>query len=894
MGGDAAEIVRGNPIIEAPVRNFRSAAVFLALLAATSAVSSQQSPPRFRSSVDVIPVDVTVLDNSGRPVEGLSASDFNVRVDGELRRVVSVDFVSYSSARRTIADAAPPEGYVSNEISGDGRLIVIAIDQPNILFTAFRPIQDAVNAFIDRLRPADRVAVIGFGLSAPSISFTSDFAKAKNAVAHMPGQQTGDRGMGLTTALEIDRGEQRALREIVARDCILARARDACIKQIQREAEEIAENARRDADRSFGSIGLLLRGLQTIEGPKTLVLVSQGFIVDAHERGDGAARLAGLEALATAARTSIYSIKLEEAMDDIAANRRLLSIADESLGRRRGLEALAAATRGAIFNVTGTGAGVMERLTTELSGSYLLGVESTPRDRNGQSHPIAIEVPRAAIVRTHRALLVASPSTEAAEEQVRRALTSPVGASALPLRAIVFAVRGVDPSTLQLLIHADVGSGYTDRRRLPAGFTILDKDGRVVGSEITEADLEPASRGLPSALMFNAGASVRPGEYVIRIAVADGDRVGSVDVPARASLVSAGDGVTVTELFAGGATPPGDLLHPTIGSRVSHSAVHGYLEAYGRGAGSVAVTFEIAASETSAALLSASVTPRSAGVERVLFSQMLPVQRLPPGGYHLRAVVTAGGAPVRTLSRAFEIPASAADGMAGTLFLPVDVETLTRTFRVSEALAPDTVEAFRERVASGAREPFDRGVSLLRNGNYVDAGVTFKEAADRGAGNSAVAYLGVCLAMTGHDVEAAQLFRVAIADAGPPQVRQWLGESLMRTSNFGEARGVLDAAAKQWPTEMRFTRPLALLNAISGRGSDAFRLIGDAIRADPGDADAEFLALEWLFRGRRAGVSFGAPGEELRLARSFADLYARANGPNQPLVDHWLRYLERR
>src|SRR5262245_21369813 len=73
-----------------------------------------QEPPRFTSSVDVTPVDVTVVDDSGRPVSDLQPGDFVVRVDGKARRVVSAEWIPLT-ARAGPAPAPIPEGYSSNE-----------------------------------------------------------------------------------------------------------------------------------------------------------------------------------------------------------------------------------------------------------------------------------------------------------------------------------------------------------------------------------------------------------------------------------------------------------------------------------------------------------------------------------------------------------------------------------------------------------------------------------------------------------------------------------------------------------------------------------------------------------------------------------------------------------
>ncbi len=70
-------------------------AVALALGVAVLAVRAQepvatlQDP--FRTGVDVIQLDVSVLDDERRPVRGLSAADFTVLEDGKPQRIVAVD-----------------------------------------------------------------------------------------------------------------------------------------------------------------------------------------------------------------------------------------------------------------------------------------------------------------------------------------------------------------------------------------------------------------------------------------------------------------------------------------------------------------------------------------------------------------------------------------------------------------------------------------------------------------------------------------------------------------------------------------------------------------------------------------------------------------------------------
>ena len=62
--------------------------------------------PTFRTGVDLVAIDVAVVDRNGRPVEDLRAPDFAVKIDGEVRRVVSAELVKVDieAARKQVAD----------------------------------------------------------------------------------------------------------------------------------------------------------------------------------------------------------------------------------------------------------------------------------------------------------------------------------------------------------------------------------------------------------------------------------------------------------------------------------------------------------------------------------------------------------------------------------------------------------------------------------------------------------------------------------------------------------------------------------------------------------------------------------------------------------------------
>ena len=117
-------------------------------------VARQQPPnPSFQTSVEVTSLDVTVVDDRGKPIASLAPADFVVRVDGNARRVVTAEWVPLSAPASTTPATPPPDGYSTNESATGGRLIVMAVDQPNIRFGGAMAINKAANAFVDRLAP---------------------------------------------------------------------------------------------------------------------------------------------------------------------------------------------------------------------------------------------------------------------------------------------------------------------------------------------------------------------------------------------------------------------------------------------------------------------------------------------------------------------------------------------------------------------------------------------------------------------------------------------------------------------------------------------------------------------------------------------------------------------
>src|SRR2546423_14796661 len=61
----------------------------------TASPAQDPHQPTFRTGVDVITVDVGAVDGRGQPVIDLHAPEFTVKIDGQVRRVVTADLVKY-------------------------------------------------------------------------------------------------------------------------------------------------------------------------------------------------------------------------------------------------------------------------------------------------------------------------------------------------------------------------------------------------------------------------------------------------------------------------------------------------------------------------------------------------------------------------------------------------------------------------------------------------------------------------------------------------------------------------------------------------------------------------------------------------------------------------------
>ncbi len=921
-------------------------------LAVPEQVEARQ--PRFRSALELVTADVVVVDRDGAPVRDLTAQDFAVRVDGDVRAIASVQFVDFT-ATSAAPDAAGAPLYATNEHAGRGRLLAFVVDQGNIRAGGGQSALARAAELLDRLTPADRVALFVVPGPGPSVPFTNDFDRVREALRRVAGRASRIEGsqypLGLADALAIADGDRRALQEAASRYCSGA---PSCESDIQAEAFAIVDQVRERTLSSLRGLAAVFERLKEVEGPKTVVLVSEGLAL-----GRELDLVADLGATAAAARASLYALRLDASAFDAGDVRSGSTLASDARVFADGLETLAGFARGAVFTVAASGAGVFERLARELSSYYLVAFEPAGADRDGRSHQIRVEVKRGGVVVRARREFRAEPApghreAPSAEVVLTRALAAPTVMTDLGIRlsAYVFADEE-DAAKVRIALSAEIGRDRETAEEMSLAFALLDESGRLVASGLQRQTLLPARADQPGPLIYHGSLSTPPGDFRLRLAVVDGDgRVGSVDHPVRARLTDAPP-LRLGDLAVGRRAPGVGFVLPAV-PRVDAAVLVAYVEFYGErdeDLEQASVRVEIAGGEDGPALVGtdASLAARAAPGRRVATSE-LDATVLPPGRYVARAAVSVAGRTVGSVFRRFDLAAPAvvgpplstsglapgdpaavgAGGGVPTAGPPLDVRAVADPFRREVLLAPERIAVFLDelvgalpagvpaalalaidearagRVATAAdraAEPalhpvstFLRGLAALAGGDRQAAAALFRSTLQAARGSyAALVYLGACYAEGGRDDEAAGAWQTALVGFEDlPLLYTLVIDAALRYHDLRTARATVDEARARWPSDDEFLRREALVRLASGRPADGLAALDEYLARHPADTAALALGVRAIYQVAAAGGVIVSPAGDLARARRYADAYVQAGGADRALVQVWLGFLERR
>src|SRR5262245_25732494 len=97
-------------------------------------LGQEQHPPlpSFPSDVELVAVDVNVVDGDGNPIRGLAPESFFVKVDGQPRRVLSVQFVEAPAGAAAPGEATAPAAGAAEVVRDAGRSVVFVVDRGQV------------------------------------------------------------------------------------------------------------------------------------------------------------------------------------------------------------------------------------------------------------------------------------------------------------------------------------------------------------------------------------------------------------------------------------------------------------------------------------------------------------------------------------------------------------------------------------------------------------------------------------------------------------------------------------------------------------------------------------------------------------------------------------------
>ena len=311
-------------------------------------------PPTFRTSLETVRVDATVVDNSGKPVTTLTADDFVLEEDGAVQRIDQfklLELNGHPAEGDETSLAVTSRGHAATEVAReDIRVFVVFWDDYHIGLMSVPRLRDALKKFLrDGLGPTDMVAVMTQWTPASDIRFRRDHDDMSFDVDKLEGR----RG----NYIPRNGAEENHI---------------SAAKNIEMIRSQVSATALRAAIAHLGAIR---------EGRKTILYFSQEF-------GLGRETSTAADSLIRAANDSnvaVYSVNPDGLRVERARFGMVSDIAQNTGGESLQTNSLDLA---------------IARAVSQSSATYLLGYSPSPVKHDGKFHKISVRVkPRGLHVR---------------------------------------------------------------------------------------------------------------------------------------------------------------------------------------------------------------------------------------------------------------------------------------------------------------------------------------------------------------------------------------------------------------------------------------------------------------------------------------------------------------
>ena len=625
-----------------------SGLVLLAGVPAHRRLSAQQLPT-FRTGVDAVQLDVSVLDKDRRPVRGLTAADFTILENGKPRPIVAFSAVELPSLPTLPSSAAAGADTVMPDVTRndlpEGRIVVILLDPflERVMVPGRRSIADPPGLaalrntalrVVDSLGPGD-LAAVGHTIYGIAQNLTTDKSRLKRAID--------------TTAMgTIKRAEGE---EWGSCECGVCR-----VEAITRVANAFRGDAQRR--KTIFYVGERLR-LSPVEGQcNTYLEPATKQMVQATQLAHVTVNTVDPNSLETTNVRAGDDFFPEGATAAAAsqerANRAFL------IERQQSLQTVADWTGGRAIMNTNAPEESVRPILDESSAYYLVAFQATDVKQDGRFHPITITVNRPGVqVRTRKGYYADSVTPAAGGdaivslEAVSRALLPERG---LPMTIAAAPFRGSDGTPTVVIATgvrattaaAGASPAFEPVEILASAFRDGQKDVDWQRQRLSIAIPETA----PGQLRYEAisRVNVAPGTYELRVA-ARHERAGIVgsvhtyvDVPDFSEALTL-SGVVLFDRRAPTATPPqalGGILETAPTTRRDFSAadeVSALVRVYQRQPpAGVTVAFRVLDSALQEVVAAQNVVgaEQFAGAGAADARYTLPLNQLKPGAYVLR------------------------------------------------------------------------------------------------------------------------------------------------------------------------------------------------------------------------------------------------------------------
>ena len=625
-------------------------ATAIVVMLSAPATNAQQNPPQFTSRVDLVPLDFLVYGPNGMPVTDLTVRDLRLLVDGRQREIKSFQFVrlAATSAEAPVTGRALPLPFASNEGERPGRSVVVVVDHEQIRAADSRPALDAAKAFVDKLSPIDRVAVVTLPNGKVETDFTTNHERAKKALDGVVGRAMRRTGIGnislkeaLTVQAELLDPDKVFTKELIDRECKFAPEESFCRTRVVQEALDYAREVERNTKATLLALKEFLAGLGSVEAP-TAVLFMSGTLVnfpDTHIYMEDVARAAAR------GRVQMFVIQPHEPMLDAQQRDSPPSMTMDAGERITGLRDLAGVTGGEFIRLAGTGILPFGRIVDQLSAYYLIGFEPRSGEQDGKPHKIQIETTRKGVdIRVRPSFVADDPRRAPPTPMVLDSLLKETNTRRdVPLRATAFAFRDADPQRVKVVVAlepSDAGTTLTQ-----AAFALINLTGGSA-AQWTEEGANVVNRPLVTA------AAVPMGDYRLRVAAMDtAGRKGTVDYEFSAALTQSGP-VSLASMMAGWLDK--GTFRPKLVFGPADSTVAGYLEFYGSlpSGAELSARLEIAQTENGPAIATAPGSVLGAAqATRFVATGGIPLGPIAAGDWVLRLVISINSKPVAQATR---------------------------------------------------------------------------------------------------------------------------------------------------------------------------------------------------------------------------------------------------